>query len=241
MLIKPSTCPICENMINDQEIRCPHCRCIVQFTLDLPTLSRADVVESLVQPTLDRCREQIVLNPHNGIARYILGLCYLNYALVEQGMAELQQAATLLPEKHIICFELAVLHYLQGQYVAGLEQVTQALNLAPGNRDYRYLQFYFKAVIAPVSQRQAVTNWIAAYEIAPELRPASEALSKFISTHEKKLTQPIARSLPNLEPREAGYLKVLNSDPAAEPLVLPPSPKAPAELGKLSMTPYASS
>jgi tetratricopeptide (TPR) repeat protein len=118
-------------------------------------------------------------------------LCYLNYALVDQGIEELQQAAALLPERHTIRFELVLLHSVPGKYAAGLEQIGQAIKAEPGNRDYQYLQHYLAGMVAQARReyRSAVLAAITAYQLTPDARLAVDALTQFIAAHQAKLTQ----------------------------------------------------
>ncbi|MFL5804919.1 MAG: hypothetical protein ACJ8CR_24635, partial [Roseiflexaceae bacterium] len=192
----------------------------------------------LVQPTIDGCRTQIGTNSQDGIAHYRLGLCYLNYTLLDQGLDELRQAAALLPERHIIRFELALIQSTPGKYAAGLDQIGQAVALAPANRDYQYLQHYLTGMTAQMRRelRPAMTSLIAAYELAPDVRLAADALAQFIAAHAAKLTQPLARSLPGLDQHDVVALQVLNSDPSAQQQKLPRAPKTPGELGKVSLS-----
>lgn len=238
MFIKSSTCPICENAVSAQDMRCPTCRCIIQFTLDQPTFSQSEIIEALVQAAIDRCRAQTSVNAQDGIAHYVLGLCYLNYTLLEQGIEELRKAAALLPERHTILHELALLCSQPGQYAVGLDYVNRALKLAPENRNYQYLQHYLTGMTAQARHeiRPAIMSWLAAYQLAPDLSLAAGALRQFIAAHEAKLTQPFARSLPGLDPRDAESLKLLNSNPATQQQTRPQTPKAPSELGKISMS-----
>lgn len=238
MLINPPACPICGNEVNQNSVRCPSCRCTVQFTPDPPTFSRGEIVESLVQPIIDRHRAQLATNQHDGIAHYILGLCYLNYALRDQGIAELQRAADLLPEKHAILFELAVLLGTSGTYARAVEQLAIALQMAPERRDYQFLHHYLHGAAAQAGHqvRTAVTSWTAAYQLAPEYGPAVRALTEFIAAHQAKLTQPIARAVKSLESADLEGLRILNSDPAVQQTKLPQAPRKPGDPGKISMS-----
>jgi len=237
MLINAATCPICEHAIQAELTRCPTCGCLVQFTPNSPVFVRANVNESLVQPMLDRCRAQLNQNAQDGIAAYTLGLCYLNYQLSEQGIERQRRSALLLPEKHVILFELAVLLNRPGQYSLALEYATQALRLMPDSRDYRYIHQHLKAATAYARGEvsAAITNWIAAYQEAPQWKLAADALRHFIAIYEAKLTQPIARALLGLSQQDAEHLRILNSNPALQKQNLPHAPKSPGQLGGMSM------
>src|ERR1041385_784157 len=98
MLIKPLTCLICQNALSERDMQCPRCHCVVQFTVQPPAFSRSNLVEALVQPVLEASRTQVAASPQDGLAHYILGICYINYELLDQGIVAMQRAAWLLPE-----------------------------------------------------------------------------------------------------------------------------------------------
>jgi tetratricopeptide (TPR) repeat protein len=237
MLIRPSICPICDSPIAENEERCPRCHSVVQFGLGRPDFSSETVVRSYVQEAIDRSRQQINANPRDGFAHYVLGLSYLNYGLMDQGINYLEQAAALLPEKDIIQFELAVIYYFQRNYSAAIDKISQAQKLAPQNRYYQYYRSFLSGVQAEArgQLRAAVSTWNAAYQQEPSLQPAADALSHFISLHQAKLHLPIVKSLRGLSQQDMENLAVLNTDPATLGPKLPRAPRAPGELGKLSM------
>lgn len=238
MLLSGFTCPICGNPVDPQVTQCPECRCVVQLTLDHPQPGDGTVVRPMVQAALDRSREQIGNNPRHGLAHYTLGLGYLNYGLVDQGLEELGQAALLLPEQHIIRWEIAVLFAQRGMHDAALDELRRALQLAPTNREYRYFEAVLNARLAEGrgETRQAVLSWIAAYNVAPELVPAREWLLAFVNAHAHKLRKPASRLSPNFSASEAEAVRVITTDPEAQAPSLPTAPKAIQEPSKLAMS-----
>lgn len=238
MLIDSTTCPICEHPVAAKLTRCTTCGCVVQFTPEPPAFARANVDEALVQPALERRRAQVVENAQDGIATYVLGLCYLNFELFEQGIEHMRRAATLLPEKHIILFELAVLLNRPGQYAAALEYATQATRLATDAADYRYMQQYLSGATAKArgETSTAISSWLAAHQEAPQWSPAADALQQFIAVYAPKLTQPIARNMPILRSQDAENLRILNSNPALQKEKVPRAPRSPGQLGGVSMS-----
>jgi hypothetical protein len=237
MLIKPSTCPICEAIISNDIQRCPKCRCITQLGFDIPQFTRTSVDEQIVQSTIERSRELLRDTPHNGVAHYVLGLCYLNFNLQEQSLDELNQAADLLPERDTLRFELALLYALSGNYTAAQEHIRLALQLAPESLPYRYFQQYLRSMLeSEHGETQAAIGYlIAAYQLMPDAIPAHGQLRKFVEAHEAKLTQTIARSLPGLDSADAERLKLLNSNPDSVPRSKLRAPATPRDLGKISM------
>lgn len=237
MLIQLLTCPICQGTLSAQDVQCPHCHCVVQFTVQPPAFSRSTLVEALVQPVLEASRTQVVVSPQDGVAHYTLGLCYLNYALLDQGIAAMLQAALLLPEKHRIRFELAILYGAVGQYALGLEQVNLAQQLAPDGPEYQYIGHYLAGMAAQERRelRSAVTNLVNAYQLLPSAAPATSALTQFIAAYESKFSLRIARTLRGLTPQDAEKLQVLNSDPALQKAAHPKTPRKPGELGSVSL------
>ena len=237
MLIHPLTCSICQGALAEQDMQCPHCHCVIQFTVHPPVFSRSSLVGTLVQPVLEANRTQVVASPHSGLAQYLLGLCYVNYELLDQGVAALQQAASLLPEKHRIRFELAVLHSATGHYATGLEQISLAQKLVPDDPEYKYLSYYLTGMVAETRHepRTAVTNWLYAYQLLPDAAPAATVLRQFITAYADKLNQPIARHLRGLAPQDTENLRVLNGDPALQRTVNPKAPRKPGQLGSISL------
>jgi tetratricopeptide (TPR) repeat protein len=237
MLLKGQFCPVCTGTADVQAPRCPRCRSIIQFTLEPPALGRSYVDEALVQAALDDARAQLARSLQDGQAQYSLGLCYLNMGIFDQGIEGLRRAVELMPEKHVIWFEIAMVRVAQRQYGIGRHEIEQGLRLAPENQDYRYLDHFLagNAALLRGELRAGVTALIAAYELRPHASPAAEALHSFISAHEAKLNQPIAQGLTGLAAQDAANLKVLATNPAQQKQRLPVAPKTPRDPGKLSM------
>lgn len=237
LIIRPLTCPICQSALSGQDVQCSRCHCIVQFTIQPPAFSRSNLVETLVQTVLRASRARVAASPQDGLAQYILGLCYINYELLDDGLVALQQAAVLLPELHRIRFEVAILQSGAAQFAPALEQITQAQKIVPNDSEYQYLDSYLSGMIAQSQEdlRAAVTSWMHAYQIAPDGELAAAALTQFINEYIAKLSQPIARSLPGLAPSDAENLRVLNSDPALQKAAHPKAPHKPGALGSVSM------
>ncbi len=237
LIIRPLACPICQGAVAAAAVQCPRCQCVVQFTIQPPTFARSNLVETLVQPVLGASRARVATTPQDGLAQYILGLCYLNYELLDQGLMALQQAAVLLPERHRIRFEVAILQSVTGQFPLALEQITLAQNMVPNDADYQYLTFYLRGMAAQAGHevRSAVTSLGSAYQLAPHGALAAAALTQFIDAHAAKLSQPIARTLPGLAPSDTENLRVLTSDPALQKEAHPKAPHKPGTLGSVSL------
>lgn len=237
MLIGENVCPVCQQAAQKDHTRCPVCSCIVQFIPNPPTFSRASVREQLVQPVIDRCA-QLNQQAQNGMASYTLGLCYLNYDLFEQGVELLARAATLMPEKHVILYELSVILNRPHHIAKALEYATQAQRYAPTQPNYQYMYHFLTGANAYArGEIQAgITSWIAAYQEAPQFTPAADALRQFVATHQAKLTEPVASNLPGLGQQEQENLRILNNNPDLKRQLLPFKPKTPGQLGATSMS-----
>jgi len=238
LILRPLTCPICQSALAGQAVQCPRCHCIVQFTLQSPAFARNKLNEALVKPVLEASRAQVVASPQDGLAHYILGLCYVNYELLDQGLTELQQAAVLLPELDRIRFEVAILHSVTAQFAPALEQILLAQKIVPNDPEYQYLAYYLRGMASQTYNelRAAVTSLGQAYQLAPDGELAVTALTQFVDAHVAKLSQPIARALPGLAPSDAENLRVLTSDPALQKEAHPKAPPKPGELGSVSMS-----
>lgn len=237
MLVSGSTCPICSSLVDPLATQCPECQCVVQIGLESPSPGDGSAVRPMVQAAIDRSREQIGSNLRHGLAHYTLGLGYLNYGLMDQGLEELSQAAALLPEQHPIRWEIAVVSAQRGMNEAALHQLGHALRLAPTNRDYRYFEAMLNSQLAEGRDelRTAVQSWLKAYDLAPELAPARDWLQAFVQEHAHKLQNANKAIVAHLSPADLDAAWVLATTPESQAPPLPAAPKALQDPGKIGI------
>lgn len=237
MFLSSGICPICEQPIAGSPERCPSCRSLVSISTLWPVFDRAIVNEQAVQTGVGRARQLIKADLHDGAAHYALGLAYLNLGLHEQGRDELRRAAELLPEQHLISYELAVFSAATGEITAAIDHLDRALQQAPEQSAYRYLDHYLKGRFASEQQkpREAVRRWGDAYLLNPDAALAREALQQFVKANEARLTQPVATKLPSLTATQQEALDLLNGRVKAATTRLPGAPRTPRPLGKTSL------
>lgn len=232
-----STCPICEQPIPQPAERCPSCRSLVSLQALWPVFDRRLVDEAAVQGGITRARELLSVDAKHGPAHYCLGLAYLNLGLREQALTELRQAASLLPEQHRINYELAVIEAAGGATTAAIDHLDRALQQAPEQTVYRYLELYLTGIFASGNEkpREAVHAWIDAYRLNPQAVPAREALQTIVASCEDRLRHGSAQKSPGITPAQREALDVLNGRVRASMVKLPSPPAAPRPLGKTSM------
>ena len=235
MLIKADTCPICETSVAPDDLRCRTCGGVIQLGLDGPPFLRAALITTRSQPAFDHWREELARHPHSALARYRVGLCYLNYEFPVQGLEEWRQAASRLAERHLLRFELALVALGAGEYALGLEQIQRALDLAPAHPQYLYLADMLRAEAAwrGNNPRQAVQHWIAAYGRLPDAPQASRALRQFVQAHQARIG--ILSPNANLGLHGQEVLRLWHTNPAHRAPEQPPAPVAPAPLGRLRL------
>ena len=237
MLLQETVCPICEAALTMGDARCVQCRCIVQFRPERYAFARSTVDEALVQWGIDRSRATLTATADDGAAHHVLGVCYVNLTLFDQGIDELRKAAQLLPERQYLRFELAVVLKSAGRLDAAREQAALALRAAPEARDYRYLDHFLLGAAANErgELRAAITQWLAAYDVDPTLPLAADVLGQFVTSQAVKLTNPIAHTLTGLSERDTTALRLLNSTPNGQRDQGQRAPRKPGELGRWSL------
>jgi len=221
MYMIPGRCPVCYAQWGDGEC-CSACGCAAEiyYERDLPSKEQIDVAR--VQATIDAARKRLAQYT-DGVAHYALGLSYVHFNLLQEGISELSRAADLLPEKTEIRYEIAVIlvkHELNSDEALG--QLNTVLSRQPDFKQAHYL----RGIILQQQDKfdDAIKDWQSAYRIDNNYVPAAKQLRDFVAAERPSL------SVKNLSEAEldqvtATYFRLLST----------PVPPPPPPLGETSM------
>lgn len=212
MLIKGNQCPICDAPWQPGSARCKACGSIAEIYFESPLPKADSVDEERIQQTIDRVRAKLTAHENDGIARYILALCYLNLGFLPEAAAELQKATQLLPEKTVIAYEAAAVAAKQDDFSDDvLRKIDRALERRPDFKEAIYLKGLVLQKRGEVSE--GVRVWQTAYKLDPDYLLPRQALKRYVTANYDLLRKPrVVHALRSsqLAKKERNYLDLIN-------------------------------
>jgi tetratricopeptide (TPR) repeat protein len=224
MFTKDNSCPVCFAPWSKDYDACVSCGSIAELYYERPFPARETVDEEKLTQNMGRVRAYLVDHGNHGLARYTLGLSYVDLGLLSEGLIEIGRAAQLLPEKLQVAYEAVVLAAKQGDFSDEiLNQLSRVIDRKPDFKEALYL----KGVILKERKRftDAVRVWQSAYRIDPDYAPPCDELQQFIQRNVKLLRNPSSTAsirtirTYSLPQNAIDYLDLISS---GEPLKPPP-------------------
>lgn len=228
MFIRANSCPICLTPWKEENVTCLSCGAAAEFYFERPFPLRESVDEAKLEQTVSRVRAYLVDHQNHGLARYTLGLAYVNLGLLPEGRAEIKQAARLLPEKVQVAYEAAVIGAKQGDFSDEvLEPLDRVIERKPDFKEALFLRGIVMRERGNLGE--AVRSWQKAYKLDNSYAPAYGELQEFARANVRLLRDPrIAASIrsASLSQNAIGYLDLISAD----------EPTKPPSLGSTSMS-----
>jgi tetratricopeptide (TPR) repeat protein len=228
MFIKANSCPMCLTPWKEGNITCLSCGAAAELYFERPLPSRDCVDEAKLEQIVSRVRSYLVDHQNHGLARYTLGLAYVNLGLLSEGWAELKRAAQLLPEKVQIAYEAAVVGAKLGDFSnAMLDSLNRVIERKPDFKEALFLRGILMRERGNLGE--AARAWREACKLDSSYVPAERELQEFVRGNVKLLRDPqIAASVRRKSSSQNAidYLDLISAD---EP-IKPPS------LGSTSMS-----
>ena len=185
------SCPVCGAPLTPASDRCEFCGSVIFIRSDAPILNPTDLNHAVIQENIVRFRKRVRADQYDEEAHYGLGVAYFNLGLLDDAIAELTQAARLMPENPDIQVQLAVV--LRASFRSGNTEaeeqmqarLKQALMLKPD---------HFEGNMLMVDEMIGEGNYTDAVETLQRMMTtdATRAKPKLISTLESLGTQRLA-------------------------------------------------
>jgi len=227
MYLASGRCPACFAEW-ESSMFCPACGGLAEifYEWDLPPKDRVNT--SRIQSMIEVARTRVYNHPNDGNARYMLGLNYVFLGLIPEGIAEIEIAADIMPEKVQLRYEAAALSAKQGNFDdVVLRDVNHVLETKPEYKEAHFLKGVILEKRGDFSQ--AVKAWQIAYQLDYSYEAAETKLLDFISGERPFLTMSAVHEVERAQPLKEDVVHNLE-------LVGSNEPEMPAPLGKTSMS-----
>lgn len=217
MFVLPGKCPVCYSQWTGKEY-CSTCGCLVEFQPEFILPTQEKLNHKLIQKIIDATRLRLQQYPYDAAPRYALAMSYINFNLIQEGLAEIKRVIDLWPEKIEIRFEWIL---ISAKYCENNDEILNQLNIVINRRPDFLQARYYKGVILEQkgSMGDAVKEWQIAYQIDKQYKPAINKLLNFIASEKPSITTSHLEAN-NLDATSQEYIKLLTASPLPEPLPL---------------------
>jgi len=167
---------MCGGNIKTAERECSYCGTTIVIN-SIAEINHAHINSEVIENVAEQARKSISQNPSDALAHYQLGLFYLQKRLHEAATTHLRKAADLMPENHLVHYNLAIALFNDGntrlsspEYAEGIHQLEITLLLSPQMPEaLAYKKAFLARKLDDIDPDAAIKEYLDAISICPNL------------------------------------------------------------------------